>query len=84
MSAKAFNHGHNDIVQKATELREIATKNESSFCSGGLSHAQHNLVTFKWHLQKGFGGELVAAGSDLIVLDAEGRISCDYRFDEPI
>jgi hypothetical protein len=83
-SAKAFNHGHTDIVRKAAELRGMATKNESSFYAGGLSHAHHNLVTFKWHLQKGFGGEVVAAGSDLIILDAGGRISCDYQFDEPV
>jgi len=48
------------------------------------SHRHHNLVTFQWHLRAKDSGAVVTGGSDLLVLDEEGRIRRDYQYAEPL
>jgi hypothetical protein len=82
VSNKLVRYGHSEIFQSATEAHWMADRDRCVFKSANASHAHHNLVTFKWQIQKDPDGKAVAAGSDLIVLDENGRISRDYRFEE--
>jgi hypothetical protein len=50
--------------------------------SANRTQAHHNLVKFKWHAADPSGGAPSAAGTDFLILDDDGRIEVDYRFDD--
>jgi len=75
-------YGHSEILRGTTETHRAAHRDGCVFKTAIASHAHHNFVTFKWRLQKVPDGTAVAAGSDLIVLDQNSRISRDYNFEE--
>jgi hypothetical protein len=75
--------GHRGIEEEAAEVYGVRAAKGYVFSSGNSSHGHHNLVRLTWHVRSTHGGDVVAAGSDLLVLDETGRIRADYRFDEP-
>lgn len=77
-------YGHSEIAAKAAELNEATRKKDCLFKTAGASHAHHNFVRFTWKVEKQLGGDVITAGSDLVILDEQGRIRRDYQFDEPM
>ena len=50
------------------------------FKSADNVQAHHNVVRFNWHMQRKATDEIVATGSELLVLADDGRIEADYQF----
>jgi hypothetical protein len=73
--------GHRAIGEEAAEVYGVRGAKGYVFSSGNSSDVHHNLVRLTWHVRPAQGGA-VAAGSDLLVLDQNGLIHADYRFDE--
>jgi hypothetical protein len=53
------------------------------FRSAGNADGHHDAVRFNWHMVQAAGGPVVSIGFDLLLLDADGRIRCDYQFIDP-
>lgn len=81
---KFVKYGQSEIAAKAAESSEATQRKDCLFKTAGASHAHHNLVRFTWQVEKQRGGDIIAVGSELVILDEQGRILRDYQFDEPI
>jgi hypothetical protein len=54
------------------------------FRSKKNADGHHNVVRFNWEMLPAHGGAVVATVFDFFVLGEDGRIRCDYQFNEPI
>src|SRR5262249_5832855 len=45
--------------------------------------AHHNVVKLVWEMVSASGGEVAAAGLNVLILGRDGRIRADYQFSEP-
>ncbi|GJJ00802.1 hypothetical protein RugamoR64_13400 [Duganella rhizosphaerae] len=54
------------------------------FKSVGQVASLHNSVKFNWIMLPKNGGDAIAAGLNLLLLDDEGRIAVDYMYNEPL
>ncbi len=79
---QSVKYGHTDLVTSARVLHKTNANAEFVFAPGKTSHAHHNLATFSWLINHRVSGKPVGAGSDLLVLDENGRIGIDYQFTE--
>jgi hypothetical protein len=79
---QSVKYGHTDLVTSARVLHQTNANAEFVFAPGKTSQAHHNLVTFSWLINHQVSGKRVGAGSDLLVLDENGRIRIDYQFTE--
>jgi hypothetical protein len=84
ISQTSVSHGHRAIEAETARAHDAYVSKGLVFSAANRSHRHHNLVTFKWHLRVKHTGEVATGGSDLLVLDEEGRIRRDYRYAEPI
>ena len=66
-------HTYHEFVEKGFIFR--SKKN---------ADGHHNVVRFDWEMVPAHGGSVAATGFDFFVLGDEGRIRCDYQFNEPI
>lgn len=80
----AAREGHAAIADEVTNAHEAHDARGHQVWSANATHAHHNLVKFKWRVAGGASGLPIRAGTDLLVLDDEGRISLGYRFDEVV
>jgi hypothetical protein len=44
------------------------------------AQALQNTVTFNWEMIPNGGGAVKSVGLEFLILDAHGRIACDYQF----
>ncbi len=49
----------------------------------GAADDPHHGVRFGWQMVPARGGEIAAVGTVFIVRGSDGRILCDYQFDDP-
>jgi hypothetical protein len=82
VSETSTSHGHRAIEAETARTHDAYASKGLVFSAANRSHHHHNLVTFKWHLRAKETGEVVTGGSDLLVLDEEGRIRRDYQYVE--
>lgn len=75
IAEKAMYEGHRAI------LDEISRQSGSSLATTRCQ-THHHVAHIGWEARAGKDGEVQGRGSDLLVLDEEGRIRCDYRFEE--
>lgn len=54
------------------------------FESAGNADGHHNVMRMRWRMVDGGDGRMAAAGSDLFILDEQGRIYRDFQFGEPV
>ena len=47
------------------------------------SARHHNVMRFDWEMVPAAGGDVVAAGVNVLILGPDGRIRSDYQFSEP-
>jgi hypothetical protein len=82
VSQSSTAEGHAGIEAEAAAAREAYGAKGLRFWSAGFSQAHHRVAQFQWRMRPAEGGRDAAAGSDLIILDEEGRIRFDYQFEE--
>lgn len=74
--------GRAAILAESGDAHGVHVAQGRMFCSGRRTHAHHDVVKFTWRLAAHEGEPPTARGTDLLILDADGRIKVDYRFDE--
>jgi non-heme chloroperoxidase len=80
VNAVSTARGHAEISAEATAAQEAAIKG-MSIVPAGLSQAHHNVALIQWRMQSG-AATGATSGSDLLILDDEGRVRFDYQFEE--
>jgi hypothetical protein len=73
--------GHAGIEAEAGAAQAAYIAKGFLFSPAGCSQAHHNVARFQWRMRRSEGDDL-AVGSNLIVLDDQGRIRFDYQFEE--
>jgi hypothetical protein len=84
ISETSVSRGHSAIEAETARAHDTRASKGLVFSPANRSHRHHNLVAFKWQLRAKDTGEVVTGGSDLVVLDEEGRIRRDYQYAEPL
>jgi hypothetical protein len=71
--------GHDELTARVTSAYEefVATGQMTFRCSGDVTRL-HDMVRFSWEAVN--GDEVVGGGSNVLLLDADGRIRADYQF----
>ena len=76
-------HGYQALEQRVTgSYQRSIAPGVNYFRSAGNVQTHHNVVRFNWHMARKTDDHIVAVGSELFVLDDEGRIAADYQFIE--
>jgi hypothetical protein len=75
--------GHSAIEAETEEVHNALVAKRFAFSLANHSQAHHNVVSLRWQMRAKECEEVKAAGSDLLILDEGGRISLDYRYNEP-
>lgn len=81
---QAVTYGHTDLLNRLRGPQAARVQKGSVFVSGQASQAHHNFVTFRWQIENRESRALATSGSELIILDENGRIRVDYQFLERI
>jgi len=84
ISSSAVRNGRDAIAAQASALHDTYVANGFVFAAASTSQMHHDVASFQWQRQSRDGGRIAAAGCELLILDEDGRIRCDYRFDEPL
>jgi hypothetical protein len=76
-------HGHDELEVRVTRAyQEFVAPGEFTFKPRDNADRLHNVVKFNWEMVPSGGGEVAAAGLEILVLDRDGRIKTDYLFIE--
>jgi hypothetical protein len=71
--------GHEELVARITSAHEeFVASGQMTFRLGGDVTRPHDMVRFRWEGVS--DGEVVGGGSDVLLLDVDGRIRADYQF----
>lgn len=84
VSATSVHHGRSAIEAKASKIYDAYGAKGLVFAPSRRSHAHHDVVSFQWQRRSWEDAAVEAAGCDLLILDADGRICLDYQYEEPI
>jgi hypothetical protein len=77
-------HGHRAIETAVSHAYQEFVERGFIFRSKKNADGHHNVVRFHWEMVSANGGPVAATGFDLFVLGDDGRIQCDYQFNEPV
>lgn len=73
--------GHDELAfRAATAYREFVAPGAHVFRSTGDAARLGDVVKFTWHMVQATTGAVVAVGTELLHLDASGRIVLDQQF----
>lgn len=75
-------HGHSGIEEAVAEAYEEFVANGFIFQLSGFSE-NHDAARIAWEMVSSSGGDVVAAGTEYLILDKGGRIRSDHQFPEP-
>jgi hypothetical protein len=53
------------------------------FRRAGPVDSHHDVIRFRWEMVPAGGGRVEAAGQQVLLLQADGRLRADYQFSEP-
>jgi hypothetical protein len=71
--------GHEALTARVTSAHdEFVATGQMTFRHRGDVAQLHDMVRFGWEAVS--GGEVVSGGSNVLLLDADGRIRADYQF----
>jgi hypothetical protein len=71
--------GHDELTARvASAHEEFVASGQMTFRRSGDVSRLHDMVRLSWEAVS--GGEVVGGGSDVLLLDADGRIRADYQF----
>lgn len=84
MNESQGEHGHRAIETVVSHTYHEFVEKGFLFRSQKNADGHHNVVRFNWEMVPAQGGAVAATGFDLFVLSDDGRIRCDYQFNEPI
>jgi hypothetical protein len=72
--------GHEELDARVARAYEMfVATGEMRFELGGAARRLRDVVKLEW-VARSPDGEAVGGGTDLLVLDADGRVSVDYQF----
>ena len=75
--------GHHALEARVTRAHEeFVASGEFEFRPRGDAMQIGDAVKFGWEMVPATGGDAVATGLEFLLLDAQGRIRCDYQFIE--
>ena len=75
--------GHDELAfRAATAYREFVAPGAHVFRSAGDAARLGDVVKFTWHMVQAATGDVMAVGTELLHLDASGRIVLDQQFIE--
>ena len=77
-------HGHRAIETVVSHTYHEYVEKGFIFRSKKNADGHHNVVRFNWDMVPANGGQVAATGFDFFVLGEDGRIRCDYQFNEPL
>jgi len=73
--------GYDELEQRVTGSHEKNVRDGGyRFRVAGDPQELHDAVTFHWEMLPAAGGEIESTGFVFLLLDADGRILCDYQF----
>jgi hypothetical protein len=76
-------HGHDELeVRVNRAYQEFVAPGEFTFQPRDNADRLGNIVKFNWEMVPTDGGEVAAAGLEILILDQDGRIKTDYQFIE--
>ena len=77
-------HGHDAIVTHIAEVyEEFVRTGGFVFRATHAADGYHDAVRVRWEMIPAVGGASAGGGFDLLILDGDGRIQCDYQFLDP-
>ncbi|MBF6060283.1 nuclear transport factor 2 family protein [Nocardia terpenica] len=71
--------GHERIAAAVTEAHDDFVANGFEFTVHAYQ-TNHDAVRITWHMVPAGGGEVLAVGTEFIVVNADGAIVTDYQF----
>jgi hypothetical protein len=75
--------GHEELEARVTRTyHEFIASGEYTFRLRDNADRLGDVVKFNWEMIPADGGEVAGAGLEILVLDADGRITADYQFIE--
>jgi hypothetical protein len=75
--------GHNALEARVTRAhQEFVASGEFRFRPCGRAVQVGEVIKFGWEMVPAAGGNPAATGLEFLLLDAQGRIRCDYQFIE--
>jgi hypothetical protein len=75
--------GHEELEARVTRTyHEFIASGDYTFRSRDNADRLGEVVKFNWEMIPTGGGEVAGAGLEILVLDADGRITTDYQFIE--
>jgi hypothetical protein len=77
-------HGHRAIETVVSHAYHEFVAKGFLFRSQKNAYGHHNVVRFNWDMVPAHGSSVAATGFAFFVLGDDGRIRCDYQFNEPI
>jgi hypothetical protein len=81
ISETSVRNGRAAIEVEAAQVHDAYVAKGFVF-SSGRSQAHHSVARLTWRMRAKDGEDAAATGSDLLILDDDGRIRFDYRFDD--
>ena len=82
-SAALEARGHGELEVRVTRAyQDFVAPGEFTFRPRDNADALRNVVKFRWEMVPCGGGEAAAAGLEILILGADGRIEADYQFIE--
>lgn len=77
--------GHTALEERVIEAHEKWVMQAGYiFQFVGTVTCVHNSAKFNWIMLPKAGGDAIAAGLDLVILNDKGRILTDYMYNEPL
>jgi hypothetical protein len=71
--------GHEELTARVeSAYEEFVASGQMTFRRSGDVTRLHDMVRLSWEAVS--GGEVVGGGSDVLLLDVDGRIRADYQF----
>ena len=75
--------GHEELEARVTRTyHEFIASGDYTFRSRDNADRLGDVVKFNWEMIPAGGGEVAGAGLEILLLDADGRITTDYQFIE--
>ncbi|HVI05277.1 MAG TPA: hypothetical protein VM711_04185 [Sphingomicrobium sp.] len=84
VSQTAMRKGHAALQAEAAAAHHARLARGRVYRSAHRTQAHHNVIKFTWRVGNSSDAEVCAAGTELLILERDGRIGLDYSFDEAV
>jgi hypothetical protein len=78
-------HGHGEMEQRVILSHEKWVRDERRmFLPLGEPSGHNDIIRMRWQMVHQDGGPATSVGTDVLLLDAQGRIRTDWQFVDPM